>query len=123
MTNDEIGRPASSGQPRPDVRQQAVRGRRDGVVVLVGPHDRECVLDTVKQRLPDLLDLSPTAVVVDLSGMACLTSGAVAALLWTDATCRKRGIPVRVRHVPPRGDAILRRTGLSRMVELDEARR
>ena len=98
-----------------------VRRQRVDVVVLVGPRDRECVLDLVKQRLPALLDPPPTAVVVDLSGMACLTSGAVAALLWTGATCRKRGVPVRVRHVPPRGAAILRRTGLSRALALGEA--
>ena len=77
-------------------------GTRDDVVVLVSPRDRECVLDAVKQRVPLLLDPPPAAVVVDLSGMTRLTSEAVAALLWTGATCRKRGVPVRLRHVPQR---------------------
>jgi ABC-type transporter Mla MlaB component len=120
MANEENARPAT-GQPRPDVRQHVVRGHRDDVIVLVGPSDRECVLDVVKKRLPSLLDPPPSAVVVDLSGLARLTSGTVAALLWTGATCRKRGVPVRVRHVPARGDEILRRTGLSLALALGEA--
>ena len=120
MVNDENGRPVS-GQPLQDVRQQVAQCRRADVVVLVGRDDQGSVLDAVKQRLPALLDPPPAAVVVDLSGMACMTSGTVAALLWTGATCRKRGVPVRVRHVPPRGDAILHRTGLSRALALGGA--
>ena len=99
------------------------RGQPDEVVVLVGVRDRERILEAVKQRVPSLLDPPPAAVVVDLSGMARLTSGAVAALLWTGATCRRRGVPVRVRHVPPRGAAVLRRTGLSSALALDATRR
>lgn len=120
MTNEEHGRSAT-GQPRPDVQRQVVRRQRDDVIVLVRPSDRECVLDAVKRRLPSLLDPPPSAVVVDLSGLARLTSGTVAALLWTGATCRKRGVPVRVRHIPARGDEILRRTGLSLALALGEA--
>ena len=97
------GREAGAGLAR--------SGTRDDVVVLVGPGDRECVLDAVKQRLPLLLDPPPAAVVVDLSGMTRLTSEAVAALLWTGATCRKRGVPVRLRHVPPGGATTLAEPG------------
>jgi ABC-type transporter Mla MlaB component len=91
------------------------------VVVLVSPRDRECVLDAVKQRVPLLLDPPPAAVVIDLSGMTCLTSEAVAALLWAGAACRKRGVPVRLRHVPQGCATTLTTTGLSHSLALGEA--
>ena len=120
MTNDETGRPVL-GQHRTDAGTRWPQGRRGDVVVMLDACDAESVLDAVKQRVPLLLDPPPAAVVVDLSGMARLTSGAVAALLWTGAACRRRGVPVRVRHVPPRGAAALRRTGLRSALALGKA--
>jgi anti-anti-sigma regulatory factor len=79
------------------------------------------VLSAVKQRVPVLLDPPPAAVVIDLSGMTRLTSETVAALLWTGATCRKRGVPVRLRHVPQGCATTLSRTGLRRSLALGEA--
>jgi ABC-type transporter Mla MlaB component len=111
MTNEDDGMTVS----------HCLDGRREDVVVLVSPRDRECVLDAVKQRVPLLLDPPPAAVVIDLSGMVRLTSEAVAASLWTGAACRRRGIPVRLRHVPHRGATTLRRTGLSRSLALGGA--
>ena len=94
---------------------------RNDVVVVVSTRDRDCVLSAVKQRVPVLLDPPPAAVVIDLSGMTRLTSEAVAALLWTGATCRKRGVPVRLRHVPQGCATTLSRTGLRRSLALGEA--
>jgi ABC-type transporter Mla MlaB component len=111
MTEDEDGKPVP----------HRLESTRDDVVVVVGPRDRECVLDSVKQRVPGLLDPPPAAVVLDLSGMTRLTSEAVAALLWTGATCRKRGVPVRLRHVPQGCATTLSRTGLRRSLALGEA--
>lgn len=108
-------------QPRTDVWQHWRQGRREDVVVLVSPGERDGVLDAVKRRLPLVLDPPPAAVVVDLSGMTRLTSEAVAALLWTGVTCRKRGVPVRLRHVPQQFATTLSRTGLSRSLALGEA--
>jgi anti-anti-sigma regulatory factor len=95
-------------------------GRRD-VVVRWSPQDPESTLDEVRKRLPLLLDAPPTSVVVDLSAVPRLSSGVVAALLLMGETCRRRGVPVRLRHVPPGGAATLRRTGLSSALALEEA--
>lgn len=98
------------------------QGRRGDVVVTLGTHDPERLLHHVKQQLPSLIDTPPAALVVDLSGMRRLSSGAVAALLWMGCACRTRGIPVRLREVPPGGDATLRRTGVGMALALDESR-
>ncbi len=111
MTEDEDENPV----------QDPLEGQREGVLMLVSPGERDDVLGAVKRRLPWVLDPPPSAVVVDLSGMTRLTSEAVAALLWTGATCRKRGVPVRLRHVPQHFAPTLIRTGLSRSLALGEA--
>ena len=98
------------------------QGRRDDVVVRLGLGDPETLLRHVKQQLPSLLDTPPAAVVVDLSGMRRLSSGAISALLWMGCTCRRRGIPVRLREVPRGGVTTLRRTGVGIALTLDEAR-
>lgn len=103
-----------------DAVSRLLDGHRDAVIVLVSPRDQKGLLDAVKQRVPLLLDPPPAAVVVDLSGMVRLTSEAVAALLWTGATCRKRGVPVQLRHVPARGASTLRRTGLTHSLAMGE---
>lgn len=111
MSRDEDGKSAP----------HTVGSTRNDVVVVVSTQDCDCVLSAVKQRVPVLLDPPPAAVVIDLSGMTRLTSEAVAALLWTGATCRKRGVPVRLRHVPQGCATTLSRTGLRRSLALGEA--
>lgn len=98
-----------------------LQGRRGDVVVMLGPHDPERLLHHVKQQLPSLLDTPPAALVVDLSGMRRLSSGAVSALLWMGCACRRRGIPLRLREVPPGGVTTLRRTGVGIALAIDEA--
>lgn len=120
MIDDEGGGRALQGQDpgRPDGH---VRGRRNDVVLMLGAHDAECLLRHVKRQLPSLLDAPPAAVVLDLSGMSRLSSGAVAALLWVGGACRNRGIPVRLRDVPAGGAMTLRRAGMGTALALDEA--
>lgn len=98
-----------------------LQGRRGDVVVMLGPHDPERLLRHVKHQLPSLLDTPPAALVVDLSGMRRLSSGAVSALLWMGCACRRRGIPLRLREVPPGGVTTLRRTGVGIALAIDEA--
>ena len=92
--------------------------RDDAVVVLDAGHAEDLLRD-LRRQLASLLDDPPSAVVVDLSRLGHLSSGAVSALLWARGACRPRGVPVRLRNVPPGGVATLRRTGLGAALSLD----
>jgi hypothetical protein len=117
MVDDETG-PAVPGGLGADPLHH-LSGRRDDVVVGWGPTHPEDLLGDVKERLPPLLDVPPRTLVVDLGGMTRLSSGAVAALLWTGVACRSRGVPMRLRHVSRAGVATLRRAGLVAALEVD----
>lgn len=105
---------------RPDSEDHHSQARRDAVVVVWGPCMSESLLGEMKERLPLLLDTPPAAVVVDLSGMTRLSSGAVAALLWVGGVCRRRGVPVRLVHVPRWCVRTLRDAGLRAALAPDE---
>ena len=56
------------------------------------------------------------SLVVDLSRLQRLPDAAVAVLLWAHRICRARGGAVVLRGVDPRTAALLRRTGLERVL-------
>lgn len=70
------------------------------------------VLDDVERGLDSLLERGPRTMVVDMSGVARLSSTTIAALLWVRRRCAARGVDVIVRGASPRHRALLRRIGL-----------
>lgn len=62
-------------------------------------------------------------VVVDISGIRRLSSGTVAALLWTQRQCRSRGAHVTVRGPSRDSIAMLSRTGLQGVFDTELADR
>ncbi|WP_107771484.1 STAS domain-containing protein [Nocardioides sediminis] len=103
-----------SALDRPTVERDALEYdvREDVVLVLDTMDPRDPIRD-LRRRVPPLLDAPPPALVVDLSCLTALSSGAVAVLLWLRETCQSRGVDVRLRHLPRGGGATLRRTGLA----------
>ena len=77
-------------------------------------HDADLmrVLDDVERGLDSLLDRGPRTLVVDMSGVARLSSTTIAALLWVRRRCAARGVDVVVREASTRHLAQLRRIGL-----------
>jgi ABC-type transporter Mla MlaB component len=85
---------------------------REPVVVVLQDRSASDLVDDLRQRVPGMLDHPPRALVVDLSRLPRLSSGAVAALLWLRGFCQPRGVAVLLR-LPPRGSSTtLRRAGL-----------
>lgn len=95
----------------------------DDAVVVLHPGQAGDLLGDLRRQLTSLLDDPPSAVVVDLSRLSHLSSGAVTALLWVRGACRPRGVPVRLRNVPPGVVATLRRTGLGAALSVEGSRR
>ncbi|NAZ86856.1 STAS domain-containing protein [Kineococcus sp. T90] len=76
----------------------------------------------LRRELGEALDTGTCTLVVDLSGVAHLSSPVIALLLRAKRRCRARGGRVVLRGVS-RGDLdVLRRTGLSPLFEIDQGR-
>ena len=77
-------------------------------------HDADLmrVLDDVERGLDSLLDRGPRTLVVDMSGVARLSSTTIAALLWVRRRCAARGVDVVLHEASTRHLAMLRRIGL-----------
>ncbi|MFW3169884.1 STAS domain-containing protein [Geodermatophilus sp. CPCC 206100] len=103
-------RPRLDATPDADV----VTIRLDDAVLADGLAD-------VRWLLHDALLAGARRLVVDLSGVAHLSSSAVASFLWAHRTCRARGGAVVLRGANRRTEDLLRRTGLWRVIELESS--
>ncbi|WP_138761018.1 STAS domain-containing protein [Modestobacter altitudinis] len=79
-------------------------------------------LADLRWLLHDALLAGARGLTVDLSDVRQLSSTAVASLLWAHRTCRTRGGAVVLRGVNRRTDDLLRRTGLWRVMQVEDAR-
>lgn len=95
-------------------------GPASDAVVRLEVRDEHDLVRVMKQELPRLLDVPPQALVVDLSSLHRLSSGAVTALLWAGNACRRRGVSIRLQHLPRGGVRTLERTGLGAALPLRE---
>jgi anti-anti-sigma factor len=69
------------------------------------------MLDAVQIRVETLLETAPRLLVVDLGGLARLSSTAVAALLWVRRRCLARGVAFAVTNPSRRTATVLERIG------------
>ena len=79
-------------------------------------------LADVRWALLGALHAGARSLVVDLSGVQRLPDAAVAVLLSAHRICRARGGAVVLHGVDPRTAALLRRTGLERVLVPDPTR-
>ena len=101
----------------------AVDGRDDGsAVVRVSDELLADGLADLRWLLHDELLAGARRLVVDLTEVRQLSSTAVASLLWAHRTCRARGGAVVLRGVNRRTEALLHRTGLWRVMQVEDAR-
>jgi anti-anti-sigma factor len=78
-------------------------------------------LADVRWLLHDALLAGARRLVVDLAGVQQLSSSAVASFLWAHRTCRARGGAVVLRGANRRTQDLLHRTGLWRVIEVEDA--
>ncbi|HEX2073706.1 MAG TPA: STAS domain-containing protein [Geodermatophilus sp.] len=79
-------------------------------------------LADVRWLLHDALLAGARRLVVDLSRVQYLSSPTVASFLWAHRTCRARGGAVVLRGANRRTQDLLRRTGLWRVMRLENPR-
>ncbi|WP_299951194.1 STAS domain-containing protein [uncultured Modestobacter sp.] len=112
MTAATSRQPASLAPARPG---------RDGQVVVVLSDDLLADgLADLRWLLHDALLSGARRLVVDLTGVRQLSSTAVASFLWAHRTCRARGGAVVLRGVNRRTEALLHRTGLWRVMQVED---
>lgn len=89
--------------------------------VRVALEDRHLVrgLSDLRWRLPRLLAGGTDTLVIDLSGLARLSSGSIATLLWVKRTCAARRVRVVLGSPSPRALEQLTRTGLTNVLEIE----
>lgn len=78
-------------------------------------------LADLRWLLHDALLAGARRLVVDLTEVRHLSSSAVASFLWAHRTCRARGGAVVLRGANRRTEDMLSRTGLWRVIALEEA--
>lgn len=74
-------------------------------------------LGELRSRLREVLAAGDARLVIDVLGLERLSSGVVAALLWTTRQCRARRIEVSVRGAD--GHAVLGRAGLGAVLDVE----
>ena len=94
--------------------------RHDEVVVRLTDELLVDGLADLRWLLHDALLAGARRLVVDLSDVRQLSSTAVASFLWAHRTCRARGGAVVLRGVNRRTLDLLRRTGLWRVIQLED---
>ena len=100
----------------------AVRGGDGHLVVRVSDELLADGLADLRWLLHDALLAGARRLVVDLSEVRQLSSTAVASLLWAHRTCRARGGAVVLRGVNRRTEDLLHRTGLWRVMQVEDPR-
>jgi anti-anti-sigma factor len=101
----------------------AARPTDDGsVVVRISDELLADGLADLRWLLHDALLAGARRLSVDLSDVRQLSSTAVASLLWAHRTCRTRGGAVVLHGVNRRTEDLLRRTGLWRVMQVEDLR-
>jgi anti-sigma B factor antagonist len=61
----------------------------------------------------------PERLVVDMSDVATIDSSGLGLLVHLQSVTRDNDVTMVLAHVPPRADALLKRTGLDRVFQID----
>jgi len=107
-------RPPVSGAPAPGPDGEVLLRLSDELLV--------DGLADLRWLLHDALLAGARRLVVDLSDVRQLSSTAVASFLWAHRTCRARGGAVVLRGVNRRTEDLLERTGLWRVLQVEDPR-
>jgi anti-anti-sigma factor len=92
-------------------------------VVVIGLDDASLLdgLSDLRWRLGQLLHEGAETLIVDLSRLERFSSATLATLLWTQRSCRARGVHLVVRGPGRRCREVLTRTGLETFFDLRPA--
>ncbi|MCZ2805439.1 STAS domain-containing protein [Modestobacter sp. VKM Ac-2983] len=124
MTVTAVHRPPTgteAARAAPVTSAVPARPGRDGqVVVHLSDELLADGLADLRWLLHDALLSGARRLVVDLSDVRQLSSTAVASFLWAHRTCRARGGAVVLRGVNRRTEDLLHRTGLWRVMQLED---
>jgi anti-anti-sigma factor len=91
----------------------------DAVVVELRPEDMPHALLDLHRVVTHAVQRGACRVVVDASLVDCLSSTTITALLWAQRRCRARGGSVVLRNPSARSMALVIRTGLWDVVEVE----
>jgi anti-anti-sigma regulatory factor len=91
--------------------------------VVVNLHDDTLLQDLsdLRRQLAEPLRTGQGEVVIDIGGVARLSSATVAAILWAKRSCATRGVDLSVRNPSGRNLDVLRRCGLAEVLCLRSA--
>ncbi|HEY2299076.1 MAG TPA: STAS domain-containing protein [Jatrophihabitans sp.] len=90
-------------------------------IVLRLSGDVDALTQAEYRRTADELLTTSSAdrLVVDLSEVTTIDSSGLGLLVHLQALTRENGVTMVLTHVPPRAGALLKRTGLDRVFEID----
>lgn len=99
----------------------AMGGTQPAILRLTG--DVDALTQAEYRRRADELLATTGAdrLVVDMADVVTIDSSGLGLLVHLQATTRENNIAMVLTHVPPRAGALLKRTGLDRVFEIDGA--
>lgn len=88
------------------------------ITLVVNLHDDTLLqqLSDLRGQLAELLRTGHGEIVIDIGGVARLSSATVAAILWAKRSCATRGVDLSVRNPSGRNLDVLRRCGLAEVL-------
>lgn len=86
--------------------------------------DVDALTQAEYRRIADqmLADSTPHRLVVDMAEVATIDSSGLGLLVHLHSITRENDVAMVLSHVPPRADALLKRTGLDRVFQIDNRR-
>jgi len=93
----------------------------DGSAVLRLTGDVDALTQAEFRRMADdlLAESTTSRLVVDMSELSTIDSSGLGLLVHLHTVCREKDVPMVLTNVPPRADALLKRTGLDRVFRID----
>lgn len=84
--------------------------------------DVDALTQAEYRRVADelLAGSSPQRLVVDMSEVATIDSSGLGLLVHLQSVTRENDVAMVLANVPPRADALLKRTGLDRVFQIDD---
>jgi anti-anti-sigma factor len=98
-----------------------VSGGADQPAVLRLSGDVDALTQSEYRRIADeiLATKSTDRLIVDMSDVATIDSSGLGLLVHLQAMTRENDVRMVLTHVPPRAGALLKRTGLDRVFDID----
>jgi anti-sigma B factor antagonist len=96
-------------------------GGTEGSAILRLSGDVDALTQEEYRRMANemLADSTPQRLVVDMAEVATIDSSGLGLLVHLQSMTRENDVAMVLAHVPPRADALLKRTGLDRVFQID----